>query len=70
MTTITDPGSPRVQAIFLKAHLGLYALGMRHSILSGSDILNATSKITGKTYKRGQYTQARADLIKWQEQNP
>jgi hypothetical protein len=62
MTTIENPGSPKVQAIFLKAHLRLLAAGMKHSRLSGKDILAKAGKITGQSYKRGQYTRAIADL--------
>ncbi len=68
MTIIDNPSSPRVQAIFLKAHLKLFAKGMRHSRLSGKDILAKASAITGNAYKRGQYTIALAELEALTEQ--
>lgn len=62
MTTIQNPGDPRVQAIFLRAHLRLLAAGLKNSRLSGTEILRRASAITGQLYKRGQYKQALADL--------
>ncbi len=60
--TIKDPGQPGVQAVFLKGHLRMLALGMKHSRMSGRDILLRASALTGKSYKRGQYDAAIADL--------
>lgn len=62
MTTITDPGSSLVQAIFLRAHLGLLAKGMKNSRMTGTQILLAVTAVTGRTYKRGQYQAAIDDL--------
>lgn len=69
MTTIDNPADDRVQAIFLKMHLSLHAKGMKHSRMSGTRLLELTSRITGKSYKRGQYEQARNDIIEWQKMN-
>ena len=63
MTTITDTRSQRLQAIFLKGHCKLVAAGMAPPRgVRKSDILKKAGAITGKTYKRGQYEQAAADL--------
>jgi len=71
MTTILNPGqNQRFGAVLLRGHLRLLAAGMKHSQLSGRDILNKVAPITGKTYKRGQYKQALADLIAWLDANP
>jgi hypothetical protein len=56
------PTLPAVQAIFLKGHLRLLAVGMRNSKLSGRALLDRASAITGKAYRRGQYDAAIADL--------
>jgi hypothetical protein len=59
--TIKNPTDPRVQAIFLKAHLKMLSMGLKgHN--SGITILAAASKITGEAYKRGQYTAALQDI--------
>jgi len=52
----------RVIAIFLKAHLRGMAAGMKHSRMSGKDLLAKVTLLTGKPYKRGQYEAAIADL--------
>mgnify|MGYP001194918490 CR=1 FL=1 len=57
-----NPQDPKVQAIFLKGHLKLLALGMKNSRMSGKQILEAASRLTGNKYKRGQYKQALEDL--------
>jgi hypothetical protein len=62
MTMITNPGDPKVQAIFLRGHLRLLSLGLKNSRLSGTQILRLAGNITGKSYKRGQYRIARDDL--------
>ena len=62
MTTITNPADPLVQAIFLRVHLGLLAKGLKHSRMSGTQVLAAASALTGRKYKRGQYQTAIEDL--------
>lgn len=62
MTTITDTRSARVQAIFLKGHCQLMAMGLTHSGLSKTKVLQLAGEITGKKYKRGQHGIAAADL--------
>jgi hypothetical protein len=52
----------RVIAIFLKAHLRGMAAGMKHSRMSGKDLLAKATLLTGKPYKRGQYDAAITDL--------
>lgn len=71
MTTILpqEVGINRVQAVFLKAHLRLMSVGMKHSQISGKQMLEKASAITGKSYKRGQYDIARKDIIEWLEAN-
>jgi len=60
--TIKDPGQPGVQAAFLKAHLRMLSIGLKHSRMSAATILLKASSLTGKSYKRGQYDAAIADL--------
>ena len=62
VVNMLNPLDKKVQAVFLKGHLKLMSLGMKHSKMSGKDILNAAAKITGNQYKRGQYTLALEDL--------
>ena len=63
MTTIDNPTQSYVfTAVMLRGHLRLLDKGMKNSRLSGIAVLKAASEITGKTYKRGQYKQAIADL--------
>ena len=69
MTTITNPGDPVFQAVLLKSHLNLFNLGMKHSRMSGKDMLAAASAITHVEYKRGQYAFAIDDLKKFIEEN-
>jgi len=38
------------------------AAGMKHSRMSGKDLLAKVTLLTGKPYKRGQYEAAIADL--------
>ena len=59
--TIENPADPRVQAIFLKAHLKMLSIGLKGRN-SGITILAAASKNTGTAYKRGQYTAALQDI--------
>ena len=68
MTMITNPDSKQFQAILLKSHLKLLKLGMKHSKLSGTEILSRASVITGKSYKRAQYAIAIADLNTYLEE--
>ena len=61
--TITiDPRQPGVQAAFLKAHLRMLSIGLKHSRMPAATILLKASALTGKPYKRGQYDAAIADL--------
>lgn len=62
MTMISNPADARVQAIFLKAHLHLFSVGLKHSRMSGKDVLSKASAITGVAYKRGQYDLALKDI--------
>lgn len=62
MTTIENPERPELQAVFLRAHCRMFAAGMKHSTLTGKQLLAKCSAITGKAYKRGQYNAARKDL--------
>jgi hypothetical protein len=57
-----NPLDKKVQAVFLKGHLKLLSVGLKNSKMSGKDILNAATRITGNTYKRGQYILALKDL--------
>jgi hypothetical protein len=43
-------------------HLGLLAKGLKHSRMSGTQVLAAASALTGRKYKRGQYQTAIEDL--------
>lgn len=54
--------SEHLQLAFLRGHLKLHVAGMRHSRLSPSRLLCLASAATGKTYKRGQYAIALADI--------
>jgi len=67
MTTITDPASPLVQAIFLTMHLRVMQKGLKHSRYSGIQMLAKASELTGRKYKRGQYQLAIDDLNKLKE---
>jgi hypothetical protein len=60
---ITDTMSNRVQAIFLKGHLRLLAVGLQppRGVRKG-DILKKASAITGVTYARTGYMDAASDL--------
>jgi hypothetical protein len=63
MTMITDTTSNRLQAIFLKGHLRLLAVGLQPSRgIRKGDILKKASLITGVTYKRTAYLDAANDL--------
>ena len=61
--TITNPGAPAVQAVFLRAHLRCVAAGMQPPRgLRKGDLLAKAGSITGQAYKRGAYGQAISDL--------
>lgn len=47
---LTIRHDPKMRALFLKAHLRLQIVGMRHSKLSRRDILQRCVGITGKSY--------------------
>lgn len=64
-----EHGKDRIQAVFLKSHLGMMALGMRNSRMTGTQLLRKASDITGKHYRRGQYAIAKQDIAKWLEDN-
>lgn len=63
MTMITDTMTNRMQAIFLKGHLRLLAVGLQppRGIRKG-DVLKKAGAITGKEYKRTAYLDAASDL--------
>jgi hypothetical protein len=52
----------RFNAVLLRGHLKMLAAGMKNSQLSGTKILAKASELTGRKYKRGQYTNAITDL--------
>lgn len=62
MTMITEPRNPKVTAIFLKGHVAMFAAGMRNSRVTATTLRANVEKLTGKKYKRGDYTSMRADL--------
>jgi hypothetical protein len=60
---IEGPGSPRVQAVFVRAHLRMVAAGMEPSRgLTKRKLLDKAGEITGVLYGRGMYGAAIADL--------
>jgi hypothetical protein len=65
-----NPYGDRFQAIQLKFHLGCFKAGMGNSRMSGTKLLALTGQVTGKSYKRGQYEAAHADILAWLEANP
>lgn len=69
MIVPAEVGVQRVQAVFLKAHLKLMSVGLKNSQISGKQMLEKASAITGKKYKRGEYAVARKDLTDWLEAN-
>jgi hypothetical protein len=60
--TILQPADNRFQAILLKAHLRLFAAGMKNSRISGATMLKKATALTGNAYRRGEYTKAACDL--------
>jgi len=65
--TITDTASDRVQAVFLKAHCRVLTIpGMKPPRgLTKRMILDKASRITGVSYKRGDFGKAADDLYKF-----
>jgi len=63
---ITDTTAPRVQAIFLRGHLRLLAVGLQppRGVRKG-DILKKAGAITGVTYARTGYMDAATDLTEY-----
>jgi hypothetical protein len=59
-----NPQVARYRAVVIKHALILYAeTGMKaNRMYTPTNMLNAAAGITGKTYKRGQYVQAAADI--------
>ena len=55
------------QACVIRQGLRLYAAtGMKHSSHVGpTKLMEIAARITGKTYKRGRYLEAAADLDEW-----
>ena len=64
---ITDTASDRVQAVFLKAHCRVLTIsGMKPPRgLTKKMILDKASRITGVSYKRGEFGKAADDLYKF-----
>ena len=63
MATLHTLREPKVQAIFLRAHLRLISVGMTPPRgMTKGDILRTAGNSTGNAYKRGEYAQAVADL--------
>lgn len=72
MTTFTGPAATSTfQAVTLKSALKLYAkTGMRvNRAYTPTAMLKTAGKITGATYKRGQYAEAIAGLEAWIAEN-
>lgn len=55
------------QAIYVRAHCRVMAVGMHHSRISKTRMLEIAGNITGKSYKRGQHAQAAEDLTAYIE---
>lgn len=72
MTTIipSEVVPDRLQAVFIRGHLRCFSVGLKNSRMSGTQLLKLTSRITGRTYKRGQYKAALDDINKFLEENP
>lgn len=63
MATLHTPREPKVQAIFLRAHLRLISVGMTPPRgMTKGDILRKAGNVTGNAYKRGEYAKAIDDL--------
>lgn len=59
----------RFQAVVIRGHLRLHLQGLKHSRMSGKQLLDAATSITGQPYKRGQYEQALNDINTWIKEN-
>lgn len=59
----------RFQAIVIRGHLRLHLQGLKHSRMSGKQLLSAATSITGQIYKQGQYEQALNDINIWIKEN-
>lgn len=68
--TAIDISNKRVQAVIIKGHCKLMALGMKHSSLNKTKVLKLAGEITEVKYKRGEHDKAVTDLEKWLEDNP
>lgn len=67
-TTFVGPDATNyVRAEVLASSLGLYAKAkiLPTRGVTATDLLKMATGYTGKTYKRGQYEQAAADVKKW-----
>lgn len=62
MTTITNPRDASVQAVFIRAHARMRAVGMTARGTSATQLRNAASRVSGKTYKSGQWQQIIDDM--------
>lgn len=70
MTTITNPlKNNRFQATIVRGHCRAMAAGMTHSRISKTAVLKSAGKITGKTYKSGEFQRAADDLTVWLREN-
>jgi hypothetical protein len=68
MTTITNPDRFEIQSLFLKQHLKLQMLGMKHSKLNKTQLLQKCSAITGKKYSNRNLQPAYDDMcaiVEW-----
>lgn len=53
------------RAAALAMMLGLMAKGIGHSRITRTQALKMATEYTGKAYKRGQYLEAKADVLLW-----
>jgi hypothetical protein len=54
-TVISDPGHPRIQAVFLRAHVRMRKAGMKHSKITAEQLRHKVQAVTGDTYKSGDW---------------
>jgi len=59
----------RFQAVTIRGHCRLMALGMTHSRFTKTTILELAGEITGVKYKRGQHDIAAEHLTAWIEKD-
>jgi hypothetical protein len=52
MSIILNPKRRAVKAMFIKSHLRMMSVGMKHSSLTMTEVLKQASMITDKKYKR------------------